>query len=407
MSQAEWMLEPGLIYLNHGSFGACPWALMNKQREYQEFLESHPVRGFLSEIPKRMEKVQQAMAAFVGCDSQDLVFVVNATTAVNCVIRSLEWKPGEQVILTNHTYNACANVLHYVAERYGVEVVVADVPFPITDKQQALDAILACVTPQTRLAMIDHITSSTGMVLPIQSIVDALKEKGVDTLVDGAHAPGMLPLHLDQMGAAYYVGNCHKWMCTPKGVAILHVRRDKQDAIRPVVISHGANEPLRGRSRFQIEFSWLGTDDPTARLCLLDSIAWGEKVIDGGWNALMKRNRDLVLRARRLLCDTLGVDPPTPDDMVGMLATLPLPPAAPRQEVSAFDIDPLQAALLKEYNIEVPVFMWPKHPQRWLRISAQLYNQFEDYERLAKGLTTLLPRERAGASPFEPEIECS
>ncbi len=388
--KTEWLLEPGVTYLNHGSFGACPRLLLEKQREYQERLERQPVRFMLSEVPELLKRSREAMAGFVGCDADDLVFLSNATSAVNTVLRSLNWKPGDQLLTTNHAYNACANALHYVADRYGAEVIVADIPFPMQDPQEAIDAIMSCVTPSTRLALLDHITSPTGMVLPIGAIIQSLHEQGVDSLIDGAHAPGMLPLDLDKLGAAYFTGNCHKWMCTPKGVAFLYVRRDKQEAIRPLVISHGANEPLQGVSRFQIEFSWLGTDDPSGRLCVPDAIAWGEQAIEGGWPALMKRNRDLVLQARRLLCDSLGVEAPIPDEMIGMIAAIPLPATTAQDNGSAFAVDPLEAALLTQYNIEVPIFLWPSHPRRWLRVSAQLYNQLSDYEQLAEALNALI-----------------
>lgn len=388
--EQDWLLDPGLIYLNHGSFGACPRVLLAQQRHYQEQLERHPVQFFLSEYPQRLQASKHALAKFVGADAEDIAFVTNATAAANTVLRSLDWQPGEHLLTTNHAYNACRNALDFVAQRWKLRVIVVDIPFPLQHSQQVVDTILSHVTPQTRFALIDAITSATGLIFPFQTIVHELARRGVDTFVDGAHAPGMIPLDLNELGAAYFTGNCHKWMCTPKGSAFLHVRRDRQASIRPLIISHGANETLQERSRFEVEFDWQGTVDASAALCIPDAIAWGEQVIAGGWSALMQRNRELALRGQALLCKTLGVDVPAPAEMIGSLATIPLPNAPPRNRYSAFERDPLQVELLERYRIEVPVYVWPTASHRWLRISAQLYNTYEQYERLASALQQLL-----------------
>lgn len=386
----QWLLEEGLTYLNHGSFGACPKPLLQKQREFQEQLERHPVRFFLAESPTLLHNARESLATFVGAQPDDIALLPNATTAVNTVLRSIHWKPGEQLLATDHTYNACRNALEFVAERWGVEVVVAPIPFPQSSPQAVIDSVLSKVTERTRFALLDAITSSTALVLPYDTLTKELEGRGIETMVDGAHAPGMIPLDLDSLGASYFTGNCHKWLCAPKGVAFLHTRADKQEYIRPLVISHGANEPLRGRSRYNVEFNWQGTSDITPLLCLPHVLAWGEDALEGGWPAIRERNRALVLEGRRILCEALDVEPPAPAEMIGTIATIPLPDAEMRENVSAFDIDPVQAALLREYNIEVPIFLWPKMPTRWLRISAQLYNNLDEYKRLAQGLVTLL-----------------
>jgi isopenicillin-N epimerase len=227
-------------------------------------------------------------------------------------------------------------------------------------------------------------------VFPLELLIPALAERGVDTLVDGAHGPGMLPLDLRALGAAYYAGNCHKWLCAPKGAAFLHVRRDRQAAMHPLVVSHGANSPRQDRSRFRLEFDWMGTDDPTAWLAVPEAIRVLGAAVPGGWPALMTRNHRLAVAARRRLAQALGVPLPCPDALLGSLAALPLPdagrPAPPRR-------DALQALLFERFAIEVPVIPWPASPRRLIRISCQLYNHDADYDRLADALRATLAHE--------------
>jgi isopenicillin-N epimerase len=369
-------LDPGVVFLNHGSFGACPRPVLEKQAELRARMEREPVLFLGRELEKLLDEARGALASFVGADPDDLAFVPNASAGVSTVVRSLDLRPGDELLTTTHAYNACHNALR-AQERRGAKVVAAPVPFPIDSPAQVVEAVLAHTTPRTRLALVDHVTSPTGLVFPVAEIVRALEGRGIDVLVDGAHVPGMVPLDLRALSPAYYTGNCHKWLCTPKGSAFLWVRRDRQDTILPLTISHGYNSPRADRGRFRLLFDGQGTDDPTAWLCVAESIRFLGSLLPGGLPELMRRNRALALVARALLCETLGIPAPAPDSMIGSLATVPLPDGP---------AEALQQSLWEKHRIEVPVWSFPAAPKRIVRIAAQIYNSLDDYRALASAL---------------------
>ncbi|MFL5309394.1 MAG: aminotransferase class V-fold PLP-dependent enzyme [Myxococcales bacterium] len=385
----HWTLDPRVEFLNHGSFGACPRPVLEIQHELRARMERQPVLFLSRELEPLLDEARSALAAFVGADADDLAFVPNATTGVNTVVRSLRLAPGDEVLTTDHAYNACRNALR-VLEPAGVRVVTAAVPWPGVTPARVVDAVLAEVTPRTRLALIDHVTSPTGLVFPIETLVRALAERGVDTLVDGAHAPGMLPLDIRRIGAAYYTGNCHKWLCTPKGSGFLDVRRDRQEGVLPLAVSHGFNSTRTDRSRFRLLFDWGGTDDPTPYLCIPEAIRFLGSLLPGGWPAVMQHNRDLALAGRGVLCDALKVPEPAPPEMIGTLAAVPLPDSGVPPAVAGSMHDPLQAVVYERHRIEVPIFVFPRHPRRLVRISAQLYNSRAQVELLARALKEAL-----------------
>ena len=382
-----WTLDPSIVFLNHGSFGATPKRVQELQGELRARMERNPMQFFLRDLEGLLDETRAGLGAFVAAAPEDLVFVPNATTGVNAVLRSLRFEPGDELLTTDQEYNACKNVLDFAAARDGARVVVAKVPFPLASEDEVVAAIEAAVTPRTRLLLVDHVTSPTGLVFPIEKIAASVAARGIEVLVDGAHAPGMVDLSLERLAphVAYYTANCHKWLCTPKGAAFLWVRRDKQPKIRPHVISHGANVARADRSRYLVEFDWVGTVDPTAALCIPASIDFLEMAAPD----FRQRNRALALAARGILCDALGVPPPAPDAMIGSLAAVPLPDGAAAAS-SPLAIDPLQAKLFEEHRIEVPVVAWPAPPKRLVRVSAQLYNTREQYELLARALGALL-----------------
>ncbi len=387
--RSRWRLDPEVTFLNHGSFGACPAVVLDAQAEWRARMEREPVLFLHRQHEDLLDVARARLAAFVGADPDDLAFVPNATTGVNTVLRSLEFSAGDELVTTDHEYNACKNVLDLVAQRTGARVRVVAVPFPLSDARAVVDAVVAAITPRTRLLLIDHITSPTGLVQPIEPIVRAYRERGIDVLVDGAHAPGMLDLDLQALGATYYTGNCHKWICAPKGAALLWVTRSRQADIRPLVTSHGWNSPRTDRSRFRLEFDFTGTDDYTPFLCVPTAIDVMGGLFAGGWAELRQRNHQLVLAGRDILCRALRVPAPAPDAMLGSLAAVPLPQAQPPAPQPPLYLDRLQVELFDRHRIEVPVPLWPKWPRRLIRISAQAYNTKAEYERLAAALTSL------------------
>ncbi|XXF76613.1 aminotransferase class V-fold PLP-dependent enzyme [Myxococcaceae bacterium GXIMD 01537] len=388
--RSRWSLDPEVTFLNHGSFGACPTEVLAFQAELRARLEAEPVLFLHRQIEPLLDAARAALGAFVGADADDLAFVANATTGVNTVLRSLRFAPGDELLTTDHEYNASRNALDFVASQWGARVVVAKVPWPVTSEDAVVDAVLAHVTPRTRLLLIDHVTSQTALVMPVARLVRALRERGVETLVDAAHAPGMLPLDLRELGAGYYTGNCHKWISAPKGAAFLHVRRDLQGAVRPLAMSHGYNSTREDRSRFRREFDWMGTHDPTPFLSVPKALEVMGGLLPGGWPELMASNHAKAVAARSYLCERLRVAPSCPEAMLGSMATVSLPESHRVEPRGPLAMVPLQERLFDTYRIEVPVSAWPAPPRGHLRVSAQLYNTPPDYQRLGDALEALL-----------------
>jgi isopenicillin-N epimerase len=386
---AHWTLDPAVRFLNHGSFGATPRTVLEAQDTWRGRMEREPVAFFARDLEPALDAAREALAAFVGADADDLAFVTNATTGINIVARSLRLEAGDEIVLLDHAYPAARNALQAVADAAGARLVTARLPFPGATPESARDAVLEAVSGRTRLVMLDYVTSPTALVLPVAEIVAALAGRGVETLVDAAHAPGMVDMDLDAIGAAYTTGNCHKWMCAPKGSGFLHVRPDRQDRVRPLVISHGATSTRTDRSRFRLEHDWTGTLDPTPWLTVPAAIAFGESLQAGGWDAVRQRGHRLALDARDRLTAALAESPPTPDAMVGAMVTVPLP-ATTEPIPEATYADPVHAALL-DVGIQVAISPWPQNPdgrpwRRLVRVSCAPYVDLDDIEALVAGL---------------------
>ena len=383
-----WALAPESVFLNHGSFGACPKAILKLQAELRRQMEAEPVQFLWRRYEERLEPSRRTVAKFLGVRPKDMVFVTNATTGVNAVLRSLKLKPGQELLTTNLDYNACHNVLAEAARAARAKLITAAIPFPLDDEDELVEAILRKVSRRTRLAMIDHVTSNTALVTPVARLIKELEARGVDTLVDGAHAPGMLPLDLHKLAPAYYTGNLHKWVCAPKGAGFLWAREDKQKELQPAVISHGNNTVRPGYSAFQDRFDWAGTEDPTAWFCSGAAIDWMGRLLPGGWREVRERNHALAVRARTLLCRQLDVEPPCSENLLGSMATIPLPQRFQHRPKSG-KIDPEQLRLYERFKVEVPFVRLPSSDVRYFRISAQIYNTPAEYEYLGQGLEAL------------------
>jgi isopenicillin-N epimerase len=379
----HWSLDPGVVFLNHGSFGACPVEIQRLRQRLLDELEANPMDFYLRRYPDMIYRQWSRLEGFLGAEEGSIVFVENATEGVSTVLRSLDFGPGDILLTTTQEYFSSRNALFRRALGSGAGFAEVRLPFPAGSEDEVVDAVLHSVTERTRLVLLDHVSSPTGMVLPVKRIAAALAGMGVETMVDGAHGPGMLPLDLADMGISFYTGNCHKWLCSPKSCAVLYVRPDRQDEIHPLATSRLPEDFTTEFSPFQVEFFWGGTADPTPMLCVDACIEFMGSLLPGGWSEVMERNRSLASEAGRLLCSELGVEPPLPEGMTGALYPVPLPWKPFDSPPSPTWADPLQDWLWREHGAEVPVTFVHGEDTRILRISAQLYNCIEEYGWLA------------------------
>jgi isopenicillin-N epimerase len=368
-NSSEWLLDPEVAFLNHGSFGATPRAVLAEQDRWRARMERHPTHFMSEELPPALAAAAARLAGFVGAQPEDLVFVENATAGCNAVLRSLSFAPGEEILVTDHGYPAVRKAAEYVAARAGARVIEAAVPFPLQDETQVIAAVRACLGPRTRLAVFDHITSSTAVVFPLRELTALCRAAGVPVLVDGAHAPGMLSLDVPSVGGDWYTGNCHKWLMAPKGSAFLWVAPDRQADTHPLVISHGFGQ------EFAAEFAWVGTRDPSAWLSVPAAIDFHEQL---GGARLRERNAALARRQATLLARGWKTQRGASDALTGSMAAVRLPLREPATSERAWE---LRRKLFDDHRIEVPVT--PFSGALWARISAHAYNRPEDYARLA------------------------
>jgi len=325
----------------------------------------------LKALPVALRAQADELGEFLGANGKDIAFVENATTGVNAVMRGLELGSGDELLILNHVYPAVDNTISFLANRYGCEVVRADVPMPIVSPQAVVEAVVSKITAKTRIAVIDHVTSFSGLVTPIAEIVSACHSRGVPVLVDGAHAPGMLDLNLNEVGADYYVGNCHKWLWAPKGAAFLYVSPANQDSIHPTAISN-----LEGEG-YPVNFDWTGTKDPSAWLSIGAGLEFHRSL---GGTEVASYNHSLVVEGSEMVADALGFELAVPCSMTGSIRAMRLPGtenSGPEGAAALHDY------LAMEHNIEVLVHAYDGI---WLRVSAQVYNELGDYERLIDAL---------------------
>lgn len=378
---AEWLLKKDIAFLNHGSFGAAPWRVLAEQDEWRRRIEAEPIELLGRRCEALIDEAKAPIGQFLGMNSKDFGLVTNATEGINAVLRSLTFKPGDELTTTTHVYNAVRQAMKNVAARVaevGATYREIGIPLPATSPKQLADVVLNGLSDHTRLLVIDHVTSPTALVFPVEQITAECARRGIEVIIDGAHVPGMLALDVPEIGAAYYAGNLHKWVCAPKGSAFLWVRPDKQPAVHPCIVSH-----LLGEG-FAREFSWQGTRDISNWLSVPKAIEFMGEL---GWDLVRAHNHALAVWGQRMLCEHFGVEPISPPDgnMIGSMATVRLPGklATMSEEVGKTT----QHQLYSEFQVEAPLVYWGG--QWHVRISCQVYTHPEEIERLADAIAKL------------------
>lgn len=375
VAKSEWLLDPNMTFLNHGSFGAVPRAVLAEQRRLQERMERNPGEFLTVELPSALRAAAIRLAQFLGGRGEDFVFTENATAAVNTILQSVRFDPGDEILLTNHGYPAVLKAARHVAARTGARVIEAKIPFPAPGDADIIAAIEAQLGSRTRLAILDHITSPTALVFPVKRLTELCRSAGCRVVIDGAHVPGMLSLDIPAVGADWYVGNCHKWLTAPRGAAFMWALAERQAEIDPLVISHGL-----GRG-FNAEFDWVGTRDPTAWLTVPAAIDWHNQA---GGAKLRDRNAALIEAAATALASGWNTGIGSRGVNHAAMKTVRLPLQGNATEQRALD---LRASLRLDHGIDVVVVAFAGH--LWARISAQAYNSLPDYDRLAVAVASL------------------
>lgn len=367
-----WTLDWSAAHLNHGSYGATPKPVLTAQDTVRQEMERTIGDFFMRQLPGRLRSAAAELAGYLGAEADDVVFVDNATAGMQSVIGSIELEPGDEILINDQTYNAVKNIARYEAGRVGARVVEVTFPFPVEDDGTSIvDALRARLSPSTRLVVLDHITSATAVVMPVERMIAASRETGALVLVDGAHAPGQVDLDLATLGADFYTGNCHKWLAAPKGAAFLWAKREHQPWLHPPIVSHGLGKG------FIAEFDWTGTRDPSSFLAVPSALSFRQTFGD---SRIKAHNRALAEEAGAHLADAWKTRLGAPSSLSGSMRMVKLPLAT-----DAFP--DLRLKLWQDHRIDVPVNALADG--LWVRISAQLYNEMDDYRRLANAVRNL------------------
>ncbi len=369
----EFLLDPEVAFLNHGSFGACPRPVFDRYQAWQRELELEPVDFLARGLPGLLDEARAALAGYVGCAPQDIAFVQNATTGVNLAARSLELRPGDEILATDLEYGACDLAWDWICKHRSAHYVRTPIPLPLRDASEITEALFAGATERTRAVYVSHVTSETALVLPLNDIVTRARELGLVTIVDGAHAPAHVPLDLAELGADFYSGNCHKWLMSPKGAGFLHVQPEHQERVDAAIVSWGYTE---GRT-FSERIETQGTRDPAAWLAVPDAIRFQA---ERDWDSVTERCRRVTRQARVELCELLGTEPIAPDAMLAQMATVRLPRSAPGLSHRLFSRDRVEIPLTGAEN-------------DLLRLSIAAYTTREEIDRLLAALVRELDAE--------------
>jgi isopenicillin-N epimerase len=379
------LLDPDIIFLNHGSFGACPQPVFEAYQHWQRELERQPILFFGRTLQESLQQARHALGSFFHTQADNLVFIPNATHGVNIVSRSLALNAGDEILTTDHEYGACDYAWEFACKKSGASYIHQPIPLPARSAAEMFEQFWQGITPRTKVIYLSHITSPTALRLPIEAICARARQEGILTLVDGAHAPGQIELDLEAIGADFYTGNCHKWMLSPKGSGFLYARPEVQQWIEPLIVSwgyHATEQNTRG-SQFLDYLSWMGTKDPAAYLAVSTAIQFMQ---EQRWEQVRCECHDLLRQAIERICDLSNMGPPYPldSDLYHQMGIAPLP--------TATDSVTLKKRLYDERHIEIPVVEW--NGRKHLRISVQAYNSVEDLAKLVESLEDLLPQVR-------------
>ena len=377
------LLNPDLIFLNHGSFGACPKEVMTALQAWQLEMEKNPVEFLGRRSAQLLANARAALAAEIGAEPAHMVFMPNATTGVNTIARSLPLHDGDEILTTDHEYGACDNTWDFVCRHTGAKVVRVEIPLPF-NADEFSQRIWAGVSPRTRVIYLSHITSTTGLIFPLDDICRRARQADILTLIDGAHAPGHIPLNLKTLGADFYTGNCHKWLCAPKGAAFLHVRPEHHGLVQAPVVSWGYSDHLAGHASFDAytgsnllerRLQWQGTRDLAAFLSVPAAIAFQAQ---HDWATHRVHCHNLAAQTLQRVCQLTGLDPACADSDFGQMVVIPVPAMVPEQ---------LKDILFRQHRIEVPVTTHKN--QQFIRISIQAYNTPSDADTLVAAVKAI------------------
>jgi len=375
------LLDPSIHFLNHGSFGACPKQVFEVYQTWQRRLESQPVLFLGRELQTFDCEARKVLGSYLCVSGDDLVFVPNATQGVNVIARSLAFTPGDEILTTNHEYGACEYTWEFVCQKTGAHYVRQEINLPAQSEEEIAEAIWAGVSERTKLIYLSHITSPTALRLPVEIICKRARERGIKTLVDGAHAPGQIELDLEKIGADWYVGNCHKWLLSPKGAGFLYARQEVQSLVEPLVVSWGyhAQPQNSAGSQFLDFLGWSGTKDPAAYLSVPAAIQFMQ---ENQWALIRESCHTLLSATLAQICELVDMDPiyPSGSDLYFQMAAAPLPIGT--------DLVRLKNKLYTEFKVEAPVIDW--NGRKFIRVSVQGYNTQDDLDALLYGLESLL-----------------
>lgn len=372
----HFLLDPSVTFLNHGSFGATPRPVFRAWQRWQRELERQPVEFLGRRFADLMSAARADLAAYLGTRADNLVYTTNVTVSLNIVARSLDLGPGDEVLSSDHEYGALDRTWRFLSKKRGFAYINQPIPVPLTSAGAFLEAFWKGVTPRTRVIFISHITSPTALIFPVGEIIRRARAEGILTVVDGAHAPGQIPLRLDELGADFYGGNLHKWLCAPKGAGFLHARPEVQRLLEPLVVSWGWEAEVPGPSRFVDHHEWWGTRDISAFLAIPAAIRFQE---EHNWPRVRAACHDLVKEVVERLCRLTGLAPLAGDCWYAQFAAIPLP--------DSVNLAELKTRLYDEYRIEVPLIAW--NGRKLIRVSVQGYNCRRDVERLLGALKEL------------------